>query len=55
VVAEGIETAEQATFLLGQNCDYGQGYGFARPQPADAIDWRPSELCYGQACHSSGR
>jgi diguanylate cyclase (GGDEF)-like protein/PAS domain S-box-containing protein len=55
VVAEGIETAEQATFLLGQNCDYGQGYGFARPQPADAVDWRPSELCYGQACHSSGR
>jgi diguanylate cyclase (GGDEF)-like protein/PAS domain S-box-containing protein len=55
VVAEGIETAEQAAFLLAQNCDYGQGYGFARPQPADAIDWSPSELCHGQACRSSGR
>ncbi|AGA84874.1 phosphodiesterase DibA [Stutzerimonas stutzeri] len=55
VVAEGIETAEQAAFLLAQNCDYGQGYGFARPQPADAIDWSPSALCHGQACRSSGR
>ena len=55
VVAEGIETADQAAFLLAQDCDYGQGYGFARPLPADEIDWRPSELCYGQACRSSGR
>jgi len=54
VVAEGIETADQAAFLLAQNCDYGQGYGFARPQPASDIDWRAAELRYGQSCRSSG-
>jgi len=54
VVAEGIETADQAAFLLAQNCDYGQGYGFARPQPASGVDWRPAELRYGQSCRSSG-
>lgn len=55
VVAEGIETADQARFLLAQSCDYGQGYGFARPQPAGEIDWRPGDMCYGQARDSSGR
>ncbi len=53
VVAEGIETTEQAAFLLEQNCDYGQGYGFARPLPPEAIDWSPTALDYGQCCHSS--
>ncbi len=53
VVAEGIEIADQAAFLLEQNCDYGQGYGFARPRPADEIDWQPTALDYGQRCRSS--
>ncbi|MHB0765627.1 phosphodiesterase DibA [Stutzerimonas sp. NM35] len=42
VVAEGIETPEQADFLLAHGCDYGQGYGFARPQEAAKIDWQAS-------------
>ena len=37
VVAEGIETPEQADLLLGQECRYGQGYFFSRPLPADRL------------------
>lgn len=42
VVAEGVENPEQAAFLLENDCDLVQGYGFGRPQPAEAIDWNPS-------------
>ncbi|WP_321575974.1 phosphodiesterase DibA [Pseudomonas saudiphocaensis] len=40
VVAEGIETPEQAEFLFDHGCDYGQGYGFARPQAPAKINWQ---------------
>ncbi|WP_008309034.1 EAL domain-containing protein [Leptolyngbya sp. PCC 6406] len=35
VVAEGIETAEQAEFLLNHGCLYGQGYWFYPPLNAE--------------------
>jgi diguanylate cyclase (GGDEF)-like protein/PAS domain S-box-containing protein len=37
VVAEGIETAEQRDLLVTLGCEYGQGYLFARPAPADKM------------------
>ncbi len=33
VVAEGVETEQQNTFLSQQNCDIVQGYLYGRPQP----------------------
>ncbi|MBI1207683.1 MAG: EAL domain-containing protein [Azospirillum sp.] len=33
VVAEGVESDEQARFLLGLNCQYAQGYLTGRPMP----------------------
>lgn len=37
VVAEGVETMEQARILRELGCDFLQGYAFARPMPADQI------------------
>jgi EAL domain-containing protein (putative c-di-GMP-specific phosphodiesterase class I) len=37
VVAEGVETAEQGVLLLKLGCAFAQGYGIARPMPADQI------------------
>jgi diguanylate cyclase (GGDEF)-like protein/PAS domain S-box-containing protein len=34
VIAEGIETADEARMLLEMGCRYGQGYWLARPMPA---------------------
>ena len=38
LTAEGIETEAQHQFLLDAGCEVGQGFGFARPQPAEAIE-----------------
>lgn len=38
VIAEGIETNEQLQLLLSAGCDYGQGYFFSRPVPAEDFE-----------------
>lgn len=38
VVAEGIETSEQLTLLTDAGCDYGQGFLFSKPIPADEFE-----------------
>jgi EAL domain-containing protein (putative c-di-GMP-specific phosphodiesterase class I) len=37
VVAEGVETSEDAATLRDSSVDYGQGWHFARPGPADQL------------------
>jgi EAL domain-containing protein (putative c-di-GMP-specific phosphodiesterase class I) len=37
VVAEGVETEEQASFLLAEGCDVFQGYLLARPLDVEAV------------------
>ncbi len=38
VIAEGIETAEQAAALHKLGCERGQGYYYSKPLPPDEID-----------------
>ena len=45
VIAEGVETPEHGLVLLQLGCEFAQGYGIARPMPADefprwAAGWR---------------
>ncbi|OQW86439.1 MAG: diguanylate cyclase [Rhodoferax ferrireducens] len=37
VIAEGVETVAHGTALLQLGCELGQGYGIARPMPADQM------------------
>lgn len=37
IVAEGVETLEQANFLRQEGCDHAQGYFYARPDAPDRI------------------
>jgi EAL domain-containing protein (putative c-di-GMP-specific phosphodiesterase class I) len=40
VIAEGVETSEHGQKLLLLGCDLAQGYGIARPMPAEKmIEW----------------
>ncbi|WP_169333602.1 bifunctional diguanylate cyclase/phosphodiesterase [Leeia oryzae] len=38
VIAEGVETNEHAQLLISLGCYLGQGYGIAKPMPADQVE-----------------
>ena len=37
VVAEGVETEDQAAVLEALGCEYAQGYLYGRPAPAEEM------------------
>ena len=51
VVAEGVETIEHGSVLLQLGCELAQGFGIARPMPADELPrWASSWLPAPQWC-----
>ena len=38
IVAEGVETADQLAHLRSLQCEYAQGYFFAKPLPSEAVE-----------------
>lgn len=52
-IAEGVESQSQGEILLQLGCELAQGYGIARPMPADRIrgwiaSWQPPESWVNQ-------
>jgi diguanylate cyclase (GGDEF)-like protein/PAS domain S-box-containing protein len=54
VIAEGVETVAHGTALVQLGCKLAQGYGIARPMPAEQMPawvatWQPDAAWYAQA------
>jgi diguanylate cyclase (GGDEF)-like protein len=55
VVAEGVETTEEAVLLMDLGAEYGQGYLFARPMEAEAAEAMLAEQGAGRTATASCR
>ena len=53
MVAEGVETQAQRDFLVAHGCPITQGFLFARPEPAEAIEARYLKAASSAALKSS--
>ncbi len=56
VVAEGVETNDHCLVLLRAGCDQVQGFGIARPMPADELPgwverFTPDPSCQAESAH----
>jgi diguanylate cyclase (GGDEF)-like protein/PAS domain S-box-containing protein len=49
VIAEGVETLLQRDLLIAAGCDYGQGFLFSRPMPAEALELMLNGVCDSHA------
>jgi len=59
VIVEGVETEEDGRSLIGMGCELAQGYGIARPMPAEEIPgwiatWKPFESWTGKYSGKTG-
>jgi|GEM_PF-726716 len=52
VLAEGVETEEQAAYLCEEKCDEAQGYYYTRPLPYDELKRFLAEYNYAGVHHS---
>jgi EAL domain-containing protein (putative c-di-GMP-specific phosphodiesterase class I) len=49
VVAEGVETEAHQDLLVSMGCEFGQGFGIARPMPAGEVAERCASRHWEQA------
>jgi diguanylate cyclase (GGDEF)-like protein len=52
VIAEGVENRKQSELLQGAGCDFGQGFLFSRPVPADDFEALLSNRNFAQVSPS---
>ncbi|MDW6093953.1 GGDEF and EAL domain-containing protein [Vibrio rhizosphaerae] len=48
IIIEGVETEAQEQFIIAEGCDYGQGFLYGRPVPADVFEDRLAQQMQSQ-------